>query len=98
MREALAFYEKKRPDDWHHFETQGLLGGSLLGQKRYAEAEPFLLRGHDGLDAREARTPAPSRKILPESRDRIIQLYEAWGKLDKAAEWRERRATPAENP
>ncbi len=33
LREALAIYEKKLPDDWHHFETQGLLGASLLGQK-----------------------------------------------------------------
>ena len=94
VREALAFYEKKLPDDWRRFETEYLLGASLLGQKKYADAEPWLLRGHDGLKARAAKISAPSRKVLAEARDRIIQLYEAWGKKGKAAEWRDRREGP----
>ena len=47
----------KRPDDWSRFDTQSLLGDSLLGQKKYAEAEPLLLSGYEGLKAREARIP-----------------------------------------
>jgi len=30
-----------------------MLGGSLLGQKRYAEAEPLLLSGYEGMKQRQ---------------------------------------------
>jgi tetratricopeptide (TPR) repeat protein len=91
LREALAVRERKSPDDWSTFETQSLLGDSLLGQKRYADAEPYLLRGYEGLKARAARIPAPSRKALPEAIDRIIRLYEAWGRPAQVQEWRKER-------
>jgi hypothetical protein len=35
-------------------------------------------------------TPPTRRKAV----QRIIQLYEAWGKLDKAAEWRAEQDKP----
>lgn len=88
LREALAIHERKDPDNWRAFETRALLGASLLGQKKYAEAEPELLRADEGLKAREARIPAASRKIVAETVDWIVRLYEAWGKPDRAAEWR----------
>jgi hypothetical protein len=75
------------------FETQSLLGDSLLGQKRYADAEPYLLRGYEGLKARATKIPAPSRKALPEALERIIRLYDAWGKSAQAKEWRKRRGS-----
>jgi len=33
------------PDDWLTFNTQSMLGGALLGRKRYADAEPLLVKG-----------------------------------------------------
>src|SRR5262249_27677068 len=42
-RECLALREKLQPEAWTTFNTQSLLGGALLGQKKYAEAEPLLL-------------------------------------------------------
>ena len=44
LRECLAIREKTQPDAWTTFNTQSLLGGALLGQKKYAEAEPLLAR------------------------------------------------------
>lgn len=88
LRAALAVHEKKDPDNWRAFETRSLLGASLFGQKKYAEAEPELLRAHEGLKARVTSIPAPSRKVLNETVDSIIRLYEAWAKPEKAAEWR----------
>ena len=41
-----------------------LLGAALAGQKKYAEAEPLLIGGYEGLKAREARIPAPARGRL----------------------------------
>jgi eukaryotic-like serine/threonine-protein kinase len=94
-RDSLANRERKTPDEWVTFMTRGLLGGSLLGQKKYTEAEPFLLQGYEGMKAREAKIPASNKKVLSEAGARIIQLYEAWGKKDKADEWRKRLAPGA---
>jgi tetratricopeptide (TPR) repeat protein len=47
-REALEFYRKKQPDDWQRCRAESLLGASLAGQKKYAEAEPLLLEGIKG--------------------------------------------------
>jgi serine/threonine protein kinase len=90
LREVLAIRERKAPADWRTAAIRGLLGGSLLGQKKYAEAEPFLLRGYEGLKAHEAEVPPRSRKSLAETAARIVQLYDAWGRKDQAAEWRNR--------
>jgi serine/threonine protein kinase len=95
LRAALAIREKKTPDDWLTFDTRSLLGGSLLGQKKYAEAEPLLLQGYEGLKAREAKIPDREKKDLAEAGARIVSFYEAWGKIDKAAEWMEKLASPS---
>ncbi len=89
-RDCLEIREHSAPDDWRTFETRSLLGGSLLRQQRFAEAEPLLFRGYEGMKAREARIPAPARKRLTEARDRIILLYDAWNKPDQAADWKAR--------
>ena len=59
FREALVIREKKVPDEWLTSYTRSMLGASLLGQKRYAEAEKNLLRGYAGMKARELRTSVP---------------------------------------
>ena len=88
FRECLAIREQAQPDLWSTFNARSLLGGSLLGQKKYAEAEPLLLSGFEGMKAREAKVPLKSKNRLPEAVGRIIQLYEAVGKADEAARWR----------
>ena len=60
LRECLAIREKAQPDDWTTFNTRSQLGGSLMGQKKFAEAEPLILAGYEGMKAREAKIPAPS--------------------------------------
>ena len=68
-----------------------MLGGSLLGQKKYAEAEPLLLAGYEGMKQREEMIP-PSGKIrLTEAIERLVQLYERRARKDKADEWRRKR-------
>src|SRR5262249_24187948 len=36
FREALASFEKYKPEHWRRFSVMSLLGGALLGQKKYA--------------------------------------------------------------
>ncbi len=43
LRECLSIREKTQPDEWTTFGTKSMLGGALLGQKKYADAEPLLL-------------------------------------------------------
>jgi serine/threonine protein kinase/lipopolysaccharide biosynthesis regulator YciM len=90
VRECLAIREKKGPDAWNTFNTRSMLGGALLGQKKYSEAEPLLLQGYEGLKQREDKIPPPGRVRLSEAVERLVQLYDAWGRKDKAAEWRKR--------
>ena len=88
LRESLKIRGAKQPDDWSTFETRSLLGSSLTGQRSYAEAEPLIVTGYEGLKARNARIPTAGRPRLAEAAHRVVALYEAWGRKDKVAEWR----------
>jgi serine/threonine protein kinase/tetratricopeptide (TPR) repeat protein len=88
LRESLAIRAKKEPEAWTTFNTQSVLGAALLGQKKYADAEPLLMRGYEGMKQRQAKVP-PHRKVwLTEALQRLVQLYDAVGKKDEAAKWR----------
>ena len=89
-REAVAFYEKNQPDDGARFRAESLLGASLAGQKKYGEAEPLLTEGYQGMAARMNRMTIPDRYYLKLAREWLVQLYVAWGKPEKAAEWRKK--------
>ena len=89
-RECLAIREKEIPDDWRTFNARSMLGGSLLGQKKYAEAEPLLLSGYAGMRQREDKIPQQGKPHLKETLRRLVQLYEATSRPDQAAEWKQK--------
>ena len=60
-REAFTFARKAQPDDWQRFRFESLLGASLAGQKKDAEAAPLLREGYQGIEARRARMAIPDR-------------------------------------
>ena len=97
-REGLDARTRRAPDEWSRFHTMSLLGAALAGQKKYTQAEPLLLAGYEGLKAREAKIPAPTRGRLRAAAARIVPFYEVWGRPDKAAEWRKRLGSPAATP
>ena len=86
-RECLALREKLIPDVWRTFNAQSMLGGSLLGQKKYAEAEPLLLSGYEGIKEREDKIPSAGKMRPKEALQRLVQLYQATGQTQKVAEW-----------
>ena len=90
LREALAIREKKTPNAWARYNTESLLGEALVGQAKYIEAEPLLVAAHWGLIEQKANIPQSSRAVLHESGERIVQMYQAWGKPEKVADWREK--------
>jgi eukaryotic-like serine/threonine-protein kinase len=74
-REALNFCQAKQPDDWQRFRAEILLGISLVGQKKDAEAEPLLLEGYQGMVARKDRVPAPERYLMHLAHEWIVRLH-----------------------
>jgi hypothetical protein len=78
------------------FDAQSMLGGSLLGQKQYAEAEPLLLKGYEGLKQWEKAMEPRDAPRVPEALDRLIDLYTARNKPDEVKKWREERAKYAD--
>jgi hypothetical protein len=67
-----------------------LLGGSILGQKRFSEAEPLLLTSYEGMKQREDEMPIDRRDRVGSALERIVQLYTEWGKPAQAADWKKK--------
>jgi predicted Ser/Thr protein kinase len=86
-RQAVDSTTRKLPGTWERFSALTLLGASLSGQKKYVEAEPLLLEGYRGLETFKARVSALDRSYMQRARKWIEELYLAWGKPAKAAEW-----------
>jgi tetratricopeptide (TPR) repeat protein len=87
LRSLLSLYEKIGSNSWLRFHTQSQLGASLTAQRKFAQAEPFLLAGYNGMLERQASIPAANRPDQEASGARLIQLYQLWGQPEKAAEW-----------
>ncbi len=88
LRECLAIREKTQPDVWSTFYTQSLLGGALLGQKKYAEAESLLLKGYEGMKQREKMIPPIGRHPAtrrPRSPHRSLDRDEQAGRRQEVA-------------
>ena len=93
-RGCLRIRQEMMPDDWLTYNAMCLLGRSLAGQARFADAEPLLLDGHQGMIAREKSIPAPGKVRITEALDAIIQLYEDWDKPEEAQRWRQQGGAP----
>lgn len=92
LRECLAIRKDKEPDAWTTFNTQSMLGGALLGLKKYADSEPILLKGYEGMKAREKLIPLQSTTYLRAAIDRLIELYSVTSKPDEVTKWQTERA------
>jgi hypothetical protein len=51
---------------------------------------PLLTEGYQGIEARKDRIAAPDRHQAQMDRERVVKMYEAWGKPEKAQEWSKR--------
>jgi non-specific serine/threonine protein kinase/serine/threonine-protein kinase len=84
----MAVLKKAAPDDWALSDALSMLGESLLGQRRYVEAEPALLTGYEGMVSREEEIPIAERSHLREAAERVVRLYESWNRPQEAAAWK----------
>ena len=91
-RDALAF--GMPPTLSRLYDVQSVLGAALAGQHRFQEAEDLLVSSY----AQLLRMEGPAATFTQEARQRLVDLYEAWGKPEKAAPYREAGDAPAECP
>ncbi len=88
LRECLAIREKTQPDAWNTYYARSMLGEALLGQEKFAEAEPLLLKGFNGLQQRADQIPEGLKKTrLIEACNRIIELYSALANPEEQKKW-----------
>jgi tetratricopeptide (TPR) repeat protein len=95
LRECLSIREEIQRESWETFNAKSMLGGSLLGQNRHDEAEPLLLAGYEGMKQREREIPPIRKSRLTEAIERLVRLYEATGRKEKADEWRRKLPVPS---
>jgi serine/threonine protein kinase/lipopolysaccharide biosynthesis regulator YciM len=89
LRECLEIMEQTQPGDWTTAAARSLLGEALIGQREFPAAEPLLLDAHKALTERRDKIPPLDRDVtFRDAAERLVRLYEAWGKRDKAEEWR----------
>lgn len=94
LRECLRLTSDHKLQAWQRAFAQALLGRSLAGQKKYAEAEPLLRQGFEGL---RRTTPLPILAVFCESATIhcLADLHETAGRHDEARSW---RAKPLRRP
>jgi hypothetical protein len=92
LRECLEIRTARIPDDPKRYDTMSLFGGVLLGQRRYEEAEPFLVEGYEKMAA--DFEPVRRHRAL----ERVVSLYEAWGRREEAEAWKARLAASNRGP
>jgi len=99
LREAcgwLAISKNGWSESQPRYACESELGASLVGQKKYADAEPLLSSGYDGLVRTQEKlenwydSRTMPRLSPAEAAGWIARMYEEWGKPQQAAEWRQK--------
>lgn len=82
LEEAISIRGDALPaDHWTTAESRGVLGTCFTALERYEEAEPLLLDSYPVIrDKRGAED-----RLAKRARQRIVDLYEAWGRPEAAA-------------
>jgi eukaryotic-like serine/threonine-protein kinase len=92
LRECLTISEAKLPDHWLTFHRTSLLGVAVLNQQKPREAEPILIKGFEGLKAREKSLTGRDRVFLFDAIDRLLYLYSVQKKNEEVAKYKAFRA------
>jgi hypothetical protein len=100
LRECLAVrLRDTNTTPWRVSDMKSRLGGALVSvavtdrdlnaaarETKLAEAETLLVEGSQRL----LESQTADKKIKRHALERLMRLYEAWGKLEKRAEWQEK--------
>ena len=72
FRESLSIRQKLQPEAWTTFNTLSMLGAV----DKLQEAEPLLLEGYEGMNARRESIPGEAIMRLEHSVHRLVKLYQ----------------------
>lgn len=86
-QQALTEYSKQKQETWLRYYAQSLLGAILMEQKRYAEAEPALLSGYEGMLKKKQMMVDDDRESMENAGKWLIDVFRRQGNFAKAAEW-----------
>ena len=85
LREAVEIRRRDLPGGHYQVaDAESVLGGCLVALKRYDEAEPLLIDSYPILKAKRGEQAKETMRAIA----RVIKLYTAWGKPDKASQFR----------
>ncbi len=73
---------------WRIDVTRSVLGDCWTRAERFSEAEPLLLESYRALQKRQGERSPATLKTL----DRLVRLYQAWGRPEEAAQLRSERS------
>jgi eukaryotic-like serine/threonine-protein kinase len=90
LRTTSDLYRSTGAESWQRYNCESLLGRTLAGEKKFAEAEPLELAGYQGMTQHAGFIPAPQRYLLREAETAIPHLYHEWGKPQDAQHWKEK--------
>jgi tetratricopeptide (TPR) repeat protein len=92
-REALEIRVRELPPGfWTIDAAKSAVGGVLAALGRYSEAEPLVVLAYAEL----ARKLGPNARDSQSALDRVVRLYEAWGKSEQAQPYRAARRAASE--
>ena len=83
--EVLRKNARETSDPVLFAEVEAALAECLTARGSHGEAEAFLSRAHERVREYGKHEPSARRLIL----ERVVALYEAWGKQAEAAKWRD---------
>jgi serine/threonine protein kinase len=92
LREALQLREAQWPVNWINFDLQSLRGAAALGEGRLSDAEDLLLKGYNGINELRGQILSDKRDHFSQAARRLVELYTAWDKPAKVAEWKHKLA------
>jgi serine/threonine protein kinase/tetratricopeptide (TPR) repeat protein len=100
MQQVQTAREQLPADSLELAVAVGPPGQALMEVGEYADAEPLLVANFEGLKQNEGHIPPQEKdSLLRDAIARLVELYDAWGKPDEAAKWRqELAARTAEKP
>jgi len=88
-RQVLVERDRKTTEDYSACKLRYLLATALLGQERFADAEPILRQCHGTLQRNATRMPTGNAaRLRADTLTRLIEVAERLGQADAAESWR----------
>lgn len=92
VREAIRRQDYQEGDAWRRQSMRSVLGSALAAQGRFREAEDLLTSSYAAM----IEAPGVGHPSTQEARQRLVELYEAWDKPERAADYRSDEAGDAD--